>query len=263
MRPHQQQQAWWRMVIWTWMVLRSVTGFTTNEQTQSTTLPRARSVAATATSNATTAKQLRRAIGRSATSRRQVKAAKASTTSAHNHRANGVSTKSAMGIPGQYIITFHNDPNTASANATILKVLGDARDYLMAQANQHGNYTTPLQADDMAEIEWIYHTPALSGATVSGVWSTPLLAFLQAHASVESVEPVRIILYCMRYYWLIHGLDIGRGGSWCIPMVNQTVTDLSDHALPPALVAGCLGVAGFYQHGLRAIVSAQLGLGPH
>jgi hypothetical protein len=250
------------MVIWTWMVLRSVTAFTANEQTQSTTLPRVRSAAATATSNATTAKPLRRRIGRSATSRRQVKAAKASTTSAHNHRANGVSTKSAMGVPGQYIITFHNDPNTASANATILKVLGDARDYLMAKAIKHGNYTTPLQADDMAEIEWIYHTPVLSGATVSGVWSTPLLAFLQAHASVESVEPVRIILYA-RYYWWIHVLDIGRGGSWCIPMVNQTVTDISDHALSPALVAGCLGVAGFHQHGLRAIVSAQLGLGSH
>jgi hypothetical protein len=185
------------------------------EQKWSTTLPRARSVATTAASNkpTTTKLRLRQAIGRPTTSRRQVKATKAH-TSAQQQRANtnGLSAKSAMEMPGQYIITFHNNPAVTSANATILKVLGDARDCLMAKALKAGNYTTSLQADDLAEIEWIYHTPAFSGATVSGVWSTPLLAFLQEHPSVESVEPVRkMVLVCVCAAAL-HVFDVY--GSW-------------------------------------------------
>jgi hypothetical protein len=198
--PLRAQSGWWLLLaILTWIA--TATAFTTNEQNRSTMF-RARS-AATKASNNTASANLRRAIGRSATSRRRhAKASTKARTIPHNHQlsradTNGGSTKSAMEIPGQYIVTFHNDA-TKTANATILKVLGDARDYLMTAQQQAalkaGNFTTPpLQADDMAEIEWIYHSPALSGATVSGVWSTPLLAYLQEHERVESVEPVRSV----------------------------------------------------------------------
>jgi hypothetical protein len=88
-------------------------------------------------------------------------------------------------IPGQYIVTY-TDWTIFNATATMLELLQEFAQEALTLTDEE---VETILGD--VQILHHYHTEALAGVTMSGVWSAPLIAFLQEHPLIHSVEAVR------------------------------------------------------------------------
>jgi hypothetical protein len=88
-------------------------------------------------------------------------------------------------IPGQYIVTY-TDWTIFNATATMLELLQEFAQEALSLTDEE---LETILGD--VHILHHYHTEALAGVTMSGVWSAPLIAFWQDHPLIHSVEAVR------------------------------------------------------------------------